>query len=286
MPRRCWSIRPGLGSTGWLKSLLTGPAVTMNGPLEVQAGFGTSLKVTNAGSGMIIRSSALDPISWGGALNLTAVPEAGYFFALWGNAARGTINPLDFIVTNANPTVAALFLPLETNQVTLTALVDGFGYIVQLPAANVYTNGQTVTLIATPVSGQQFLDWSGALSGSQNPTSLTLDGSRTVTARFTRHLALSAKATYPCPSVFIRGWIILVAASPRCAVSRVSKPAGGTTSHALSSSPACGLVLVMLVKTAAQRRDRSALLPNLKDAKRQQRGRGRRFRPLYFRDES
>src|SRR5438105_7253300 len=48
----------------------------MNGPLEVQAGFGTSLKVTNAGSGMIIRSSALDPIPWGGALNLTAVPEA------------------------------------------------------------------------------------------------------------------------------------------------------------------------------------------------------------------
>ena len=26
MPRRCWSIRPGLGSTGWLKSLLTGAA--------------------------------------------------------------------------------------------------------------------------------------------------------------------------------------------------------------------------------------------------------------------
>ena len=219
----------------------------MNGPLEVQAGFGTSLKVTNAGSGMIIRSSALDPIPWGGALNLTAVPEAGYFFALWGNAARGTINPLDFIVTNANPTVAALFLPLETNQVTLTALVDGFGYIVQLPAANVYTNGQTVTLIATPVSGQQFLDWSGALSGSQNPTSLTLDGSRTVSAL------------------------------PRDPSPRMKR---------LSSSPACGLVLVMLVKTAAQRRDRPALLPNLKDAKRQQRGRGRRFRPLYFRDES
>ena len=96
----------------------------MNGPLEVQAQFGTSLTVTNTGPGMVIRSSALDPIPWGGVLNLTAVPEAGYFFGLWGNAARGTINPLDFIVTNANPTVAALFLPLETNQVTLTALVD------------------------------------------------------------------------------------------------------------------------------------------------------------------
>src|SRR5439155_15995798 len=28
--------------------------------------------------------------------------------------------------------------------------------------------------------------------------------------------------SYPCPSVFIRGWIILVAASPRCAVSQDS----------------------------------------------------------------
>src|SRR5439155_27175048 len=144
---------------------------------------------------IIIRSSALDPIPWGGAVHLTAIPEVGSFFALWGNAARGTINPLDFVVTNANQTVAALFLPLGTNQVTLTALADGFGYIVESPEANVYTNGHTVTLTATPAPGQQFLDWSGALSGSQNPVSLTLDSSQTVTARFTRRLALSAQAT-------------------------------------------------------------------------------------------
>jgi hypothetical protein len=30
--------------------------------------------------------------------------------------------------------------------------------------------------------------------------------------------------SYPCPSVFIRGWIVLVAAPPPCAVSRVSNP--------------------------------------------------------------
>ena len=127
-------------------------------------------------------------------MHLTAISDVGHFFALWGNAARGTLNPLDFVVTNANPTVAALFLRVETNQVTLRALVDGFGYIVKSPA-NVYTNAQTVTLTATPAPGQEFLGWSGALSGSQNPASLTLDGSRTVTARFTRHLALSAQAT-------------------------------------------------------------------------------------------
>src|SRR5262249_53534271 len=100
----------------------------------------------------------------------------------------------DFTVTNASPTIAALFLPLAPNQVTLTALSDGFGRVVTAPAANVYTNGQTVTLTAAPGLGQQFLGWSGSFSGSQNPVTVLLTNSESVTAQFTRKLSLSAEA--------------------------------------------------------------------------------------------
>jgi hypothetical protein len=101
------------------------------------------------------------------------------------------MNPLDFVVTSPNPTVGVLFLPLATNQVTLSAVADGFGSVTMTPTANVYTNGQTVSLRATPGPGQQFVGWAGALSGSQNPVSLTLNGSQAVTAQFTRNLSLS-----------------------------------------------------------------------------------------------
>src|SRR5262249_12867054 len=134
-------------------------------------------------------------VPWGAVVHLTAVPDPGYFFGLWGNAARSTSNPLEFVVTNANQTVAALFLPLGSNQVTLTVTADGFGHVLRSREANVYTNGQVITLTAVPASGQQFLGWSGALYGAQNPTVLTLNGSQTVTALFTRHLALSAQPT-------------------------------------------------------------------------------------------
>jgi len=90
-------------------------------------------------------------------VHLTAIPETGYFFALWGNAARGTINPLDFVVTNANPTVAALFLPWDK-----PSHPDGPGGRLWLhrPSAvgQCLYNGQTVTLTATPAPGQQFVD--------------------------------------------------------------------------------------------------------------------------------
>ena len=43
----------------------------------------------------------------------------------------------------------------------------------------------TVPLTATANSGWDFSGWSGDLSGNTNPTSITLDGNKTITATFT-----------------------------------------------------------------------------------------------------
>jgi hypothetical protein len=165
-------------------------AVAMTGPREFQAVFGTQLYFTNVGSGTILSDWGAALVPWGATLRLQAVPHPGNYFGLWGYAARGTANPMDFVVTNDNLTVGALFLPLGNNEVTLAILAEGFGTAQRTPQANVYTNGQTVTLIATPDVGQQFIEWTGAVAGSQNPVDILLIDSQTVTARFTRNLVL------------------------------------------------------------------------------------------------
>ena len=47
-----------------------------------------------------------------------------------------------------------------------------------------YSTAATVELTATPAEGWRFLRWEGDLTGSGNPGSLTMDGSRSVTAVF------------------------------------------------------------------------------------------------------
>jgi uncharacterized repeat protein (TIGR02543 family) len=52
------------------------------------------------------------------------------------------------------------------------------------PPGGVYDDGTVVTLTAVPDSGWQFDNWSGDLSGSANPTTITMDANKTVTANF------------------------------------------------------------------------------------------------------
>jgi len=52
------------------------------------------------------------------------------------------------------------------------------------PPGGLYTNGTVVTVTATPNSGYAFKNWSGNLSGSVNPTTITMTGDNSVTANF------------------------------------------------------------------------------------------------------
>ncbi|WP_282088790.1 InlB B-repeat-containing protein [Aquimarina algiphila] len=65
---------------------------------------------------------------------------------------------------------------------TLTTNTTGQGSV---SGAGTYNDGSSATVTATPASGWQFDGWSGALSGSANPASLTMNTNKTVTATFT-----------------------------------------------------------------------------------------------------
>jgi uncharacterized repeat protein (TIGR02543 family) len=52
------------------------------------------------------------------------------------------------------------------------------------PTGGSYRSGATVQATAIPVPGYQFIGWSGALSGTVNPTSVLMDGDKSITANF------------------------------------------------------------------------------------------------------
>lgn len=49
-----------------------------------------------------------------------------------------------------------------------------------------FTNGASVYLEAVPTSGYRFDSWSGDLSGTTNPTTITIDCNKKVTAKFSQ----------------------------------------------------------------------------------------------------
>jgi uncharacterized repeat protein (TIGR02543 family) len=75
--------------------------------------------------------------------------------------------------------------PQPILQYTLSVNTIGSGNVTLNPSGGTYNDGQVVTLTATPAAGFQFSGWSGHLSGSTNPATITMNGNKTVTAIFT-----------------------------------------------------------------------------------------------------
>jgi hypothetical protein len=160
--------------------------LVMDAPKVVEAEFGTSLQTVVVGNG----SLSLDPpggvYPHGTQIRLYATPGAGSCFYFWGNAGSGTYNPLTITVTNAGRTVGAVFWPLDAGRYALAVRPEGSGQVAFTPNLNVYTNGQVVAIYAMPDANQKFTGWSGDAGGLDNPLSVTMNQSRTITANFTR----------------------------------------------------------------------------------------------------
>lgn len=81
--------------------------------------------------------------------------------------------------------------PEETTQskartftLTMSTAGAGTGSVVSTPQATSYTEGASVTLLATPSSASNFLGWSGDCTGVANPCAVIMSDNRTVTATF------------------------------------------------------------------------------------------------------
>jgi pectate lyase len=144
-----------------------------------------TLTTNVSGSGSISRNPNAGSYAAGTVVTLTATPAAGFQFAGWSGDLSGTANPAT-ITMNANRTVTATFTPVGTGPFTLTITVNGSGSVTRSPNQSTYPNGTVVTLTATAAAGFQFQGWSGSLAGSSNPTTITMNSNKSVTATFTQ----------------------------------------------------------------------------------------------------
>ncbi len=143
--------------------------------LTVSASGSGSVNVELAGSNALSGGT----YNSGAEIMLTAIPESGFEFSGWSGDLTGLSNPAT-VTMDANKSVTATFTPKPT----LTVNTAGSGSVGINPPGGVYNTGDVVTLTATPGPGFAFSGWSGDLAGSDNPATITMSGSKTVTAAF------------------------------------------------------------------------------------------------------
>jgi uncharacterized repeat protein (TIGR02543 family) len=93
-------------------------------------------------------------------------------------AMGGTKKPADTVKGFTGDAAALKFL------YTLTVNTAGSGSVTKAPDQATYTYGTVVTLTATANAGSTFAGWSGNLTGTTNPATITMDSDKIVTANF------------------------------------------------------------------------------------------------------
>ncbi len=124
-------------------------------------------------------------------IQITATPSNGYVFQQWNGACSG--NGSCEVVMNSDKVVAAVFVEegSEISEFELAVSKVGSGSVTSSPAgidcgsdcAHDFSDGESVTLTASPDAGQLFIGWSGACSGT-NSCEVSMTQARSVTANF------------------------------------------------------------------------------------------------------
>lgn len=113
-------------------------------------------------------------------VQLTAEPAEGWRFVGWEGSITNSENPVTITVVE-NSSITAVF---ELREYPLHVGVEGEGSVSRDPDKLHYQHFEEVTLTAEPASDWAFDHWEGALGGSSNPETLTIDDTLSVTAVF------------------------------------------------------------------------------------------------------
>jgi hypothetical protein len=160
-------------------------SLTITGNMNVGALFTQNdytLTISTTGSGSVVKSPDQSIYHYGDVVQLTATASTGWSFTSWSGDLTGSTNPASLTITK-DMSVMATF---TQNEYTLTITLVGGGSVTKSPDQSAYHYGDVVQLTAVPNTGWTFSTWSGDLSGNTNPTSITIDGNKAVTATFTQ----------------------------------------------------------------------------------------------------
>ena len=181
-PSSGWSFS---GWRGDLSGSVNPATVTVDGNKTVTATFTQNVymltvAVSPSSSAGKVTPSVSPPYHYGDVVTLTESPSAGYVFSAWSGEEAGAGSTRSVTITG-NMTITAIY---TQNQYNVTVSTSGQGSVAKSPSQATYIYGSSVQLTATPSSGWSFSGWSGDLSGSVNPATVTVDGNKTVTVTF------------------------------------------------------------------------------------------------------
>jgi NOL1/NOP2/fmu family ribosome biogenesis protein len=155
--------------------------LVMEGDKSVSAGFAlkTYSLTVSAGNGSVTKNPDKTSYNHGETVTLKAAPNKDYSFTNWSGDLSGGTNPITLVI-DADKSVSAGFA-IKAFSLTVTAVG---GSVKKSPDKANYNRGETVTLEAAPNVGYSFTNWSGDLSGGNNPAKLIMDADKSVAAGF------------------------------------------------------------------------------------------------------
>ena len=160
-------------------------SLNINGNKSLTANFVATpctLTINVTGQGTVTPASGTS-YTCGTQVTVTATPASGYSFGQYSGAITGTTNPQTFTL-NTSSTINATFV--QGTSCTLSTSVTGSGTITVSPAGTTFSCGTQLTLTAVPAQYYSFTGFSGALTGTTNPQTLTLNANSSVAAAFTQ----------------------------------------------------------------------------------------------------
>jgi uncharacterized repeat protein (TIGR02543 family) len=148
--------------------------------VEYEAALPMFTLTTSGTNGSIALNPPGGVYTTGTVVAVTANASIGYAFSHWSGDLGGSVNPTN-LTMNGNKNISANFVPVPTYTLTTSGTN---GSISLNPPGGVYNTGTVVTVTANANSGYAFANWSGDLTGSVNPTNITMTGNKSVTANF------------------------------------------------------------------------------------------------------
>lgn len=162
---------------------ITGPvtiaAIIVPNQLTVTFSAGPHGKITGTASQTVIYGGSTTPV--------TAVPDRGYLFLNWTDGAGNVVssdNPVTITNVTTDMAIRANFVP---EHVTVTFSTGSYGRIIGRASQTIDYNGSTSAVTANPITGYQFVNWTGPngfVSTSQTLTLQNVTANQTVKANF------------------------------------------------------------------------------------------------------
>ncbi len=139
------------------------------------------LNVSVTGEGTVAASPDQTNFTCGRMVELNAIPQSGWRFSGWNGDAVGSTNPLT-VGMDADKNITAAFAQIPTY--TISTQTAGAGTVALDPSGGTYLEGTIVRISASPADGWRFVSWSGAVIGTDNPLNITVNGNKSIAAKF------------------------------------------------------------------------------------------------------